>query len=257
MRPFTEQAWLFATLSNIAYKEPDVATPKFAELGFDATYINLKGSQAYWLKNDDDLVIVCRGTEPNEFADVAADLAAIPVPSSTGVGKVHLGFKKAVDHIWHDFEELANDYGKTRTIWCTGHSLGAAMATILAYRLQRTEDCPNPQALFTYGSPRVGNKEYVKGIESTGVLHFRFVNNCDIVPRVPMWPFYHFGGMYYMNHYGQLRAMTFWQVCKDVWRGFKTGLLERGRINFFENHSIGRYAKNLDAWNRGLDKPIE
>jgi triacylglycerol lipase len=250
MRPFTEQAWLFAKISEIAYLDPRDGVNAFADLGFDATFIDVNGSQAYWLKNDDDLVIACRGTEPTEFADIASDLAAIPVPSSTGVGKLHLGFKKSIDNIWPELHELANDYGKTRTVWCTGHSLGAAMATIVAYRLQRTEDCPNPQALFTYGSPRVGNKAYVKGIEATGVLHFRFVNNADIVARVPLWPFRHFGGMYYMNHYGHLRALTFWQVTKDVWRGFLVGLKKRN-INFFVNHSITRYAANLERWKNG------
>jgi triacylglycerol lipase len=250
MRAFPEQAWLFARISEIAYLDPRDGVNAFAELGFDATFIDRNGSEAYWLKNDEDLVIACRGTEPTEFADIASDLAAIPVKSSTGIGKNHLGFKTSVDHIWHDLEELANDYGKTRTVWCTGHSLGAAMATIVAYRLQRTEDCPNPQALFTYGSPCVGDKKYIKGITDTGVLHFRFVNNADIVARVPLWPFYHFGGMFYMNHYGNLRAPTAWQVTKDVWRGFLVGL-KRKEINFFTNHSITRYAEILERWKNG------
>lgn len=254
MRPFTEQAWLFARCSELAYLAPRDGVNAFADLGFDATFIDVDGSQAYWLKSDDDLVIVCRGTEPTEFADIASDLAAIPVPSSTGIGKTHLGFKTSVDHIWHDLHELAKDYGKTRTVWCTGHSLGAAMATIVAYRLQRTEDCPNPQALFTYGSPRVGNKAYIKGITDTGLLHFRFVNNADIVARVPFWPFYHFGGMYYMNHYGNLRALTFKQLCKDIWRGFLVGL-KRKQINFFVNHSSTRYANNLEDWKNGVEHP--
>ena len=250
MMPFPERAWLFAKCSEIAYLEPRDGVNAFADLGFDATFIDHDGSQAYWLVNDEDLVIVCRGTEPTEFKDIAADLKAIPVPSVTGVGKVHAGFRESVDDIWPTLHELANDYGKTRKIWCTGHSLGAAMATLIAFRLQRTEDTPNPMALFTYGSPRVGNKAYVKGIEATGVLHFRFVNNADIVARVPLWPFYHFGGMYYMNHYGHLRALTFWQVTKDVWRGFLVGLKKKN-INFFTNHSITRYAANLRRWADG------
>jgi hypothetical protein len=96
----------------------------------------------------------------------------------------------------------------------------------------------------------VGDKKYIKGITDTGVLHFRFVNNADIVARVPLWPFYHFGGMFYMNHYGNLRAPTAWQVTKDVWRGFVVGL-KRKEINFFSNHSITRYAANLERWKNG------
>ena len=255
MRPFTEQAAFFARCSEYAYLGGRDGVNKFAELGFDATFLDHDGSQAYWLVNDNDLVIVCRGTEPTEFKDIAADLKAIPVPSATGIGKVHAGFKESVDDIWPELYELANDYGKTRTVWCTGHSLGAAMATLIAYRLQRAEDCPSPAGLFTYGSPRVGNKKYIKGMEATGVLHFRFVNNADIVARVPLWPFYHLAGAMYINHYGNLRAPTSWQVTKDVWRGFIVGLKRKEGINFFTNHSITRYAERLEHWAKGVEYP--
>lgn len=251
---FTEQAYLFARLSRLAYKDLDQVEEEFAQLGFNARFFNINGSQAYLLTNAHDLVVVCRGTQPSEFADIAADLDARMVPSSTGTGHVHAGFKRSVDNIWPELEGLLKEYGKTRTIWCTGHSLGAAMATLLSYRLQRTEDCPNPQALFTYGSPRVGNKKYIKAIENIGLLHFRFVNNADIVARVPVWPYRHFGGMYYMNHYGNLRSPTNWQVTKDVWRGFVVGL-GRKEINFFTNHSIDRYENNLLKWNLGIENP--
>ena len=250
MRPFTEQAWLFAKISELAYLDAKEGKAAFKELGFKATLLDNKGSQAYWLENKHDLILACRGTEPTEFADIASDLKFRPVKSNTGIKYVHRGFKEAVDRIWPQLKELADDHGKTRKVWCTGHSLGAAMATLVAYRLQKAEDLPSPQALFTYGSPRVGTKNYIKNIESTGLLHFRFVNNADIVARVPVWPYYHFGGMYYMNHYGKLRSMCAWQTTKDVWRGFVVGL-KRKQINFFTNHSITRYADNLEQWKNG------
>ncbi len=250
MRPFTEQAWLFAKISELAYLDEKEGKAAFKELGFKSTLIDVKGSQAYWLENKTDLVIACRGTQPTEFADIASDLKARPVKSNSGVKWIHRGFKESVDNIWPKLKDLADDHGKTRTVWCTGHSLGAAMATLVAYRLQYSEDCPSPQALFTYGSPKVGTKNYINKIEATGVLHFRFVNNADIVARVPPWPYKHFGGMYYMNHYGHLRAPTAWQVTKDVWRGFLVGL-KRREINFFTNHSITRYAEILERWKNG------
>jgi triacylglycerol lipase len=253
-RRFTEQAQLFAHLSELAYKDIKDVEEEFAQLGFVAHFFNNKGSQAYLLKNAHDLIVVCRGTQPTEFADIAADLDARMVPSSTGIGHVHKGFKTSVDNIWPELEEQLKTFGKTRTVWCTGHSLGAAMATLLAYRLQRTEDCPNPQALYTYGSPKVGNNKYVKQIESIGLLHFRFVNNADIVARVPVWPYRHFGGMYYLNHWGNLRGPTAWQVTKDVWRGFVVGLKKK-EINFFSNHAIGKYSEHLKRWDSGEEYP--
>lgn len=250
LKLFPEQAWLFARISELAYLDEEQGVLAFKDLGFDATFIDVKGSQAYWLVSDSDLVIACRGTEPTEFADIASDLKAKPVLSSQGIKYVHQGFKQSVDNIWPKLKDLADDYGKSHTVWCTGHSLGAAMATLVAYRLQRTDDCPNPKALFTYGSPKVGTKNYIKAMESSGLMHWRFVNNADIVTRVPPWPYVHFGAMYYMNHYGHLRAMTSWQVFKDRWRGFVKGI-KKGQINYFANHSITRYAANLERWKNG------
>ena len=132
---FTEQAYLFARLAKLAYLDPDQSEEPFAQLGFNAHFFDINGSQAYLLTNAHDLVVVCRGTEPTEFKDIAADLDARMVPSSTGIGKVHRGFKSSVDNIWPSLADKLRDYGKTRTVWCTGHSLGAAMATLLAYRL--------------------------------------------------------------------------------------------------------------------------
>ena len=254
MRPFTEQAHLFAKISNLAYLDAPEGPARFAELGFGAELVDVNGSQAYWLQNDTDLIIACRGTQPTDFRDIAADLKAAPVKSSQGINFVHHGFKQSADNVWPELSAKAKKFGKKRTVWCTGHSLGAAMATLVAYKLQRSEDLPNPQALFTYGSPRTGNKEYIKAMEASGLLHFRFVNNADIVTHVPPFPYRHFGGMYYMNHWGNLRALTWTQLVKDILRGFIKGLKKK-EINFFCNHSIGNYEANLLTWSKGETNP--
>ena len=70
------------------------------------------------------------------------------------------------------------------------HSLGAALATICASRLDAHE-------LYTFGSPRVGNRAFVKEMKNDGIQHYRFVNNNDIVTGVP------FPLRVYINHYVQ------------------------------------------------------
>lgn len=253
MRPFTEQAALFAHVSELAYLDAKEAKPVFKQLGFKATLIDVKGSQAYWLENKHDLILACRGTQPTEFEDIVTDLKFQLVKSGTSVKYVHRGFKEAVDLIWPELKKLTNKHCKTRKVWCTGHSLGAAMATLVAHRLQKSEDCPCPQALFTYGSPRVGTKNYVDHIEATGLLHFRFVNNADIVTRVPPWPYRDFNSMYYMNHWGNIRTLTWSQLIRDRLRGFWKGL-NKGEINYFSNHSITSYKENLERWSQGQER---
>jgi len=252
MKPFPEQALLMATFSRLAYLDQAAGKTEFAKLGFDASLISVNGSEAYFITDGTDLVVACRGTEPTQWTDIAADLDARLTASSTGKGFVHHGFKTSVDQIWAGLVEKLSVYGKQRTIWCTGHSLGAAMATLLAYRLQRAERMPNPQALFTFGSPRVGDKSYIRAIEDSGLLHFRFVNNTDIVPRVPVWPFQHFSGIYYMNHWGNLRTASGWQLTKDVGRGIVQGIKQR-KFSLLDNHNIGNYEANLRTWATGVE----
>ncbi|MCA9266212.1 MAG: hypothetical protein KDA60_20270, partial [Planctomycetales bacterium] len=70
----------------------------------------------------------------------------------------------------------------------------------------------------------------------------RWVNNNDIVPRVPpRWMGYaHAGQEMYLNAHGKLRRMTKWQRVKDRWRGFLMSL-RQGKIDHLADHSIDRY----------------
>jgi len=249
---FQEQSLLFAKLSNISYQSPTTAGPLFKELGFNSEFYSVNGSDAYCLFNDDDVVVVCRGTQPTQFSDIIADLRVMLVTSSSGFGKVHKGFKQSVDNIWGDISNKLKQYGKHKDIYLTGHSLGAAMATLIATRCKRLYDMPNPVALFTYGSPRVGNGAYVGLMYGIELTHHRWVNNADIVTRNPIGRYKHHGELHYMNHYGQVRQMTSWQIVKDRVRGFFTGI-KKGNINFFVNHSIDRYQENLTNWVKNSD----
>ena len=105
-----------------------------------------------------------------------------------------------------------------RDIYVCGHSLGGAMSTICASRL-REDDKGNVKALYTYGSPKVGGKLFVWNLDE--LEHYRFVNNNDMVTRVPLWimGYRHHGNLTYINHYGNIRSMTSYQRFKDKMRG--------------------------------------
>jgi len=250
---FPQQSLLFAQFSEIAYLEPDEANPEFAKLGYKAEFIDEKQSEAYLVSDKNDFIIVCRGTQPNKLSDILADLRAIPVKSTSGIGLVHKGFKDSVDHIWPKLEPMLTKIGKKKSVWCTGHSLGAAMATLIAVRCRRLPDTPNPEGLFTYGSPRVGDNAYVGLMTGMDLVHHRWVNNADIVTKVPALPFFHYGELHYMNHWGNVREMNGWQMFKDRLRGFWVGL-KRGSISYFGNHSITRYRTNLENFAAGQER---
>ena len=244
-----ERSLLFAQLAQIAYDDEAEATKKVKSLGFTTVeFYDIDGAQAYRFQNKSDMVIACRGTQPTEFNDIKADLRAVPVMAET-IGRVHKGFKKEVDELWPlVLEDITRTVNKDNTLWFCGHSLGAAMATIMASRCFYNAHVPNPYELYTYGSPRVGWPKYVKTL---GVRHVRWVNNNDIVTRVPLavMGYKHHGEERYMNAYGQVRNPTGWQRVKDRFRGMWMGL-KQGKIDNFGDHSMVNYVANLEKWNQ-------
>lgn len=67
----------------------------------------------------------------------------------------------------------------------TGHSLGAALATLMAFDILNEFQNYNLKYLTTYGSPRVGNKEFSSIMNGYDYTSYRVTHYYDIVPHVP------------------------------------------------------------------------
>jgi triacylglycerol lipase len=205
-------------------------------------WFDVEGTQAFacYDINASEIFIVFRGTEPNEMKDLLADAKAWRKPAREK-GLVHFGFAQALDKVydnivrWIDEQKLDGE----RKITCTGHSLGAALATIMASRLDANE-------LYTFGSPRVGNRAFVKEMKNDNIIHYRFVNNNDIVTKVP-FPirFVHHGELVYINHHGNIRKMTPWQRFKDQWRGRARALAKGQPFDGIFDHSMDLYFQKV------------
>ena len=132
-------------------------------------------------------IVSFRGTDASDPTDIFHDAFALQIPWQPG-GRVHAGFAHALAYVEPSLLAAINavDY-KT---YYTGHSLGAAMATLLA-------SLRKPDHLYTIGSPRVGDNDFLNTLE--GVNATRFVDCCDIVTRIPPEhlsltdPYKHFG----------------------------------------------------------------
>lgn len=141
------------------------------------------------VRQDKQLAVVSfRGTDKNDPTDVADDADAIPVNWEKG-GKVHQGFAGALADVREGLMK------SLKTLNCrllfTGHSLGAALATLLASLCA-------PNALYTFGSPLVGDADFVASLAN--LKNYRYVDCCDIVTRVPPEElgYRHLGAPYYI-----------------------------------------------------------
>ncbi len=225
----------------LSYLRDTDAQPVFNGLGFTSVaYLERDGAQAYVLATDTDKIVVCRGTEPNEWNDIKADANALTDLAET-VGRVHRGFKREVDDVWPDIAAALEN--EPRAVWFCGHSLGGAMATICAGRSEYSEAVTTATEVHTFGSPRVGTKRYIR---QATVPHIRWVNNNDIVTRVPpQWLGYrHTGVQMYLDRNGDLRRLTKARRGRDRWTGFVDGA-KRRKFDHFSDHASAGYVAHI------------
>jgi len=153
------------------------------------------GTQAMLVESADGpsfAVLAFRGTE-QEIKDFLTDLEVGIQQLSHDSPGVHEGFEEAIDSVWSDVEaELAK---LSCPVYYTGHSLGAALATLAAAR-QR------PAALYTFGSPRVGNALFAASFANLPV--HRVVDDKDAVAHLPprLMGFEHVGELHLLKQRG-------------------------------------------------------
>ena len=138
------------------------------------------GTQGYIAYSEHFAALIFRGTEADRLSDIKADAKATQTTCPTG-GRVHSGFKEQYDDVATRVEDLLGDDSVSgKPLFVAGHSLGGAVATMAARRL-------NPEhrvaACYTYGSPGVGTADWVSQIKTP---IYRIVNSADPVPMVPL-----------------------------------------------------------------------
>lgn len=68
-----------------------------------------------------------------------------------------------------------------------GHSLGGALATLLALDVAANGVAPfNKPVVYTYASPRTGTTEFAAKYAQMISATYRFVDNVDLVPKLPL-----------------------------------------------------------------------
>ena len=152
-------------------------------------------------------IIAIRGTEKVAPASMLVRLvkglpfdlwtdAKIRMEGWAGSGKVHIGFRNAYDALRPKIDDWLKSHPHQRLI-VTGHSLGAAIATLVAGVEPDAE-------LVTFGSPRVGNADFAASLTAREVR--RYVDCCDVVTKVPppLIGYEHIAGGRYIDRTGSV-----------------------------------------------------
>ncbi|MSQ09607.1 MAG: lipase family protein [Dehalococcoidia bacterium] len=165
-------------------------------------------TQGYIAGDSNMLILAFRGTE--SLADWMTDfnIRLLPGPA----GKVHVGFKVALLQVWAQIWDYLQANRRGRSLWVTGHSLGGALATMAVAKLRLEHDEP-VNGLYTYGGPRIGDRDFQRAFDADFERQtYRYVNNSDIVSRIPLrtMAYSHVGLSKYFDRTGQLRDDLSW-----------------------------------------------
>jgi triacylglycerol lipase len=170
----------------------------------------------------DFVVIAFRGTK--SFNNWMTDLRATPVSfpwifdRGPDVGEIHAGFGHALRDAWDKIRQALDNLipppdlapGRTQepTLWLTGHSLGGALAALAGAAFTLWSDAPirSVSGIYTFGQPRVGLYKFCGSYDHVlSRKTFRFINNEDLVPRVPFrgWDYADVGQMIHFDKNGE------------------------------------------------------
>lgn len=210
--PPPERVALAVEAARLAYVHAEKGGADLARLGTDLAKAGFGApevfnddatdSQGYGtVRAADGLALLAfRGTQAEKFKDLLSDLNALPVAWPGVGGKVHKGFAAAATALQGPVQAWMTKTASTRQhLLVCGHSLGAAIATLLAPPLRAN-------TLVTIGSPRVGDAAFVAAFGAAGIACTRVVDFKDIVARVPPTGFgyRHLGGGVLVDADGRL-----------------------------------------------------
>lgn len=251
-----QNAYLLAKSCRAAYL--DEAGTDLTDLDLDSVAVFFAGDAHGFVATTKKFVLLSfRGT--NNIHDWLTDGRTAQMEDPAYPGMVHQGFAIALEKTWAQIRNLLPQPGDNRLLWVTGHSLGGALATLAGCRLVN-EGIP-VLAVYTFGCPRLGNPEFYSGYRT---VNYRFVNNNDIVPHVPLerilvpvtspgpvgihlryYEYKHVGTLEYLDRFGHLgQGMSDWGAKKEFVMATlaETGQPQAAALN---DHRIDNYIEAI------------
>jgi triacylglycerol lipase len=218
-------------------------------------------TRAVVYQSETDIVAAFRGTQSlrNFVTDICARRVALTA-GGPDKAEVHEGFQRALNSVYDALlsavEDLASGPNPPR-LWITGHSLGAALAKLFAWRIANLKsEISNALAgVYTFGEPRVGNAAFRDCYDALlKPCTFRVVDGEDFITRIPwLLGAYRHSGIEVFYSAFSLQPSAFqidppWWVkgVSDVfgtWQEYHAG----HRLALLADHHVGNYVELLST----------
>jgi Lipase (class 3) len=204
-----------AWMSQLAYEtdEPEKIAKILQSFGLDLveggvlvaeskTVLPTASTHCFVASHPKAVIVAFAGTDPVSLANWISDFDARP-DVRTGTAE---GYQVAAAVVWPELKQLLERCvppgGK---VFVTGHSLGGALAALIANRIG-TELQAGVDAVYTFGMPRPGNPAFAELYNrQLGMRTYRLVHGEDIVPTVAptSFGFRHLGRVLHCERLGR------------------------------------------------------
>lgn len=167
------------------------------------------------------IYVVFRGTKTIAEWISDATFTQVPYAPVRDGAKTETGFTAIYETINTAIIDEVNALGASSAytaLYVTGHSLGAALATLAAPELARATRFSEP-VLYNFASPRTGDPQFA-GLVDALPTSWRVVNTNDEVPKLPPVVTVVFHGdeptLYFYEHIDSEYPITFGRPIRDV-----------------------------------------
>lgn len=182
-----------AKFSRIAYKRDARIKEELKKMNYEdvlgdmfcVQIFNIDGLKCFITHKDGETIISIRGSNNLKNWLRNFDIGKLQLAQ----GRVHGGFLKNAEKLYRHIKDRIDYRDK---IYVTGHSLGGALAMLIANFLY--EDFRDVRGVAAFECPNISDKRYIKNTESYKFKRVMFKNNIDLVTKVP--PFF----MEYYNY---------------------------------------------------------
>ena len=185
-------------------------------------------AQGYLALGDGFSILAFRGSDHTELDDWIGNADFdLTFDAHIRGGQVHSGFQRGAAAIWEEIEQLLTRHQVPENkLFLTGHSLGGALAILTAARFASTSRATEISAIFTFGQPRAGDREFARHFDREFKDRtFRYVNRYDLITRLPprLLGYDHAGQLRYIDENGVLHENL------SLWKQLLMALDPRGK----------------------------